>query len=83
MNIEAGESQTSEITRLEASVLLEDGFPPEVVLYEYFEMGDKNNKGRPPPKIQGTEHKWREQKQKPKTWIKLPWTPKPKIKSGS
>lgn len=61
---------------------LEDFLPQEMVIYEFPEdalFGDKNQKGRPPPKIQGTEHKWREQKQKPKTWIiKLPFIkPKP------
>lgn len=48
---------------------------------EDFEMlGDKQNKGKPPPKVSGTEHKWREEKKKPKIIIRIPWFPKPKPK---
>lgn len=47
-------------------------------------FGDKNNKGRPPPKIRGSQFVKREEKVTPKRWIRLPWQPKEKPqKTGS
>ena len=63
-----GEVSLLRAQQIETSVQLT---PDPPVLF-----GDKNQKGRPPPKIQGTEHKWREQKQKVKTIIRIPWFPK-------
>ena len=55
----------------ESDVLNEAPMEPfSDVIYEF---GDKANKGRPPPKIQGTQHKWREEKQKPRLIIRKPY----------
>jgi hypothetical protein len=74
--IESGYQEVGESLPLFLSEEGDDSW--SVDTWEMF--GDKGNKGKPPPKIQGTEHKWREQKQKVKLIIRLPWQPKPKPK---
>jgi len=59
--------------------------PPEAILYQFPDagnmiggalFGDKNNHGRPPPKIRGSQFVKREQKIFPKKIIRNPWIPK-------
>lgn len=58
----------------------DDHFADASNMVDTASFGDKNNKGRPPPKIRGSQFVKREEKVQTKRWIRVPWIqPKPKI----